>query len=342
DLAAIEAIAASLSSLPFKPLVAQSERPSSRDGERVSVLPPARDRKRRFDGDCGPNTGGMGAAAPRVGWILTGHSHLLLAISRLIKSLLSRLERDFLQRAIDGLRAEGRRFVGALYAGLIRADCVHGLPSTRPVAMPTVRVSLAAVLVQQRPYPASCPGRYPVQGLDSFANQPGDPLLAFHAGHRLRTLPRLLLAARPDCYSGRSVCNLRCRGQLAPPNAGPLCACGARRARRIRFLGVDWRRDIAGCVAVGPGPVAQFQSGCLSLRIQRVNVAEGDHLVDLDQTSVLSHLSHASSALVSKASAVSRRSPTRLNNCSGAIFSRTLSDPSPVLGVRDVDAEGRN
>src|SRR5437773_7435489 len=74
------------------------------DGSTVKVMPAAQDHKRLLDGDRGPNTGGMGAYAPAP-----------LMSSR----LLDQCTRDILQRAVDGLRAEGRPFTGVLYAGLM-------------------------------------------------------------------------------------------------------------------------------------------------------------------------------------------------------------------------------
>ncbi len=75
------------------------------DGERILVLPPARDHKRVGDGDTGPNTGGMGAFAPVAG--------------ALTPALLARIEREILRPTVDGMRAEGRPFRGALFAGLM-------------------------------------------------------------------------------------------------------------------------------------------------------------------------------------------------------------------------------
>jgi phosphoribosylamine--glycine ligase len=74
------------------------------DGERVAVMPPARDYKRLLDGDGGPNTGGMGgmtwpAYAPR--------------------EVLARVERDVLRPTLAGMAAEGQPYRGVLYAGLI-------------------------------------------------------------------------------------------------------------------------------------------------------------------------------------------------------------------------------
>jgi len=74
------------------------------DGERVFVLPAAQDHKRIFEGDQGPNTGGMGTYAPAP--VVT-------------PELLGRIEREMMQRAVDGMRAEGHPFIGALFAGVM-------------------------------------------------------------------------------------------------------------------------------------------------------------------------------------------------------------------------------
>ena len=74
------------------------------DGQRAVLLPTAQDHKRAFDGDKGPNTGGMGAFAP----------------SPLVDdTLLDRIRDTIILPVIEGLRAEGREFRGFLYAGLM-------------------------------------------------------------------------------------------------------------------------------------------------------------------------------------------------------------------------------
>lgn len=71
-------------------------------GDSVVALPLARDYKRRFDGDVGPNTGGMGAMAPvRSPW--SASDLVDLAISPVARHLAS----------------EGHPFRGVLYAGLM-------------------------------------------------------------------------------------------------------------------------------------------------------------------------------------------------------------------------------
>jgi phosphoribosylamine--glycine ligase/phosphoribosylaminoimidazole synthetase len=74
------------------------------DGTTVVALPAAQDHKRIGEGDQGPNTGGMGAYAPAP--VCTPEMH-------------SQLTADVLQRAVDGMAAEGRPFVGVLFAGLM-------------------------------------------------------------------------------------------------------------------------------------------------------------------------------------------------------------------------------
>ena len=62
------------------------------DGERMVILPPARDYKRLRDRDVGPNTGGMGSYAP---------------VSDLDPNLLRCIRDTILQPVVDGLRGEG-------------------------------------------------------------------------------------------------------------------------------------------------------------------------------------------------------------------------------------------
>jgi len=73
------------------------------DGSRAVVLPSARDHKRRFDGDRGPNTGGMGAIAP------------------VESDVLARCE-AILQQAVTGMAVEGTPFRGILYGGFMLTD----------------------------------------------------------------------------------------------------------------------------------------------------------------------------------------------------------------------------
>ncbi len=78
------------------------------DGERLFVLPPARDHKRVGDGDAGPNTGGMGAFAP------VPHGE-----GGLSPELLARIERTILRPTLEGMHAEDRPFRGVLFAGVM-------------------------------------------------------------------------------------------------------------------------------------------------------------------------------------------------------------------------------
>lgn len=74
------------------------------DGYTIRSLPPAQDHKRIFDGDQGPNTGGMGCYAPTK--IAT-------------KPLIDEIERTILQPTIDGMRKDRFPFVGTLFTGLM-------------------------------------------------------------------------------------------------------------------------------------------------------------------------------------------------------------------------------
>src|SRR5215213_6254913 len=97
------------------------------DGERIAMLPPARDYKRLRDGDLGPNTGGMGSYAP---------------VTDLDPGILAQVRERVLEPAVAGLRAEGRPYRGALYAGLmltsagpmvLEFNCRFGDPETQVI-----------------------------------------------------------------------------------------------------------------------------------------------------------------------------------------------------------------
>jgi phosphoribosylamine---glycine ligase len=115
------------------------------DGSTAIPLGTAQDHKRAFDGDQGPNTGGMGAYSPAP--VLT-------------PEMQARVMRDIIQPTLAGLRARGTPYVGVLYAGLmitaegpklIEYNVRFGDPECQ-VLMPRMKTDLVAALV------AACDG----------------------------------------------------------------------------------------------------------------------------------------------------------------------------------------
>lgn len=82
------------------------------DGENALPLESAQDHKRVGDGDAGPNTGGMGAYSPAP--VLT-------------RELQSVVMESIILPTVKGMAAEGCKFVGVLYAGLM-IEKKSGLP----------------------------------------------------------------------------------------------------------------------------------------------------------------------------------------------------------------------
>ncbi|KAF7874968.1 hypothetical protein EAF04_002141 [Stromatinia cepivora] len=74
------------------------------DGYNMRSLPPAQDHKRIFDGDKGPNTGGMGCYAPT---------------NIATKELIEEIERTVLEPTLRGMRKERTNFIGTLFTGLM-------------------------------------------------------------------------------------------------------------------------------------------------------------------------------------------------------------------------------
>jgi len=95
------------------------------DGTKSLPLAPVKDYKKAFDGDEGPNTGGMGAHSPAV--VLTGETA-------------AEIMRTIILPTVQGMSAEGRPYTGVLYAGLmltpngpkvLEYNCRFGDPETQ-------------------------------------------------------------------------------------------------------------------------------------------------------------------------------------------------------------------
>lgn len=99
------------------------------DGETVLPLEPSQDHKPIFDGDKGPNTGGMGAYTPAP--VVTD-------------SLRQRIIDEVMVPTVRAMKSEGRTYKGVLYAGLMIKDeslkvlefnCRFGDPEAQPLLM---------------------------------------------------------------------------------------------------------------------------------------------------------------------------------------------------------------
>ena len=113
------------------------------DGEHILRLAGAQDHKRVFDGDTGPNTGGMGAYSPPP--VLTAEV-AEKAIERILRP------------TIEAMKARGTPYMGVLYAGLMIKDeepklieynCRFGDPECQVLVM-RLKSDLAAALIATR------------------------------------------------------------------------------------------------------------------------------------------------------------------------------------------------
>ncbi len=218
------------------------------DGATAEALPTARDYKKVYDGDRGPNTGGMGCHSPA--------GNLDAATS-------GQVMRDIVWPTLRGLEAEGRSFSGVLYAGLMLTEsgpkileynARFGDPETE-VIVPRLQTDLAALLTaatRQELFrfqplavkPEACaavvlcsagyPGNFelgkPIDGLNEASKLPSVEI--FHAG-TAREGDRLVTAG------GRVLVVTACASTIAEAAARAYEA-----ADIIQFEGKHVRRDI--------------------------------------------------------------------------------------------------
>ena len=218
------------------------------DSKTVIPLATSQDHKTIFDGDNGPNTGGMGAYSPAP--VITDNLH-----SKIMKTVIDPL--------IKGLKRERINYRGVIYAGLMICDgkpyvlefnCRFGDPEAQPILMrldsdlfdmlkATTEGRLKEVRIKWKDDAAVCvvlsskgyPGTYEkgkvIKGLDEFKGKRNTVI--FHAGTRLKK--------GRTVTSGGRVLGVTALGkdiQTAKKNA-------YKAVEKVHFDGMHYRTDIA-------------------------------------------------------------------------------------------------
>ncbi len=218
------------------------------DGETVVPLATSQDHKQIFDGDRGPNTGGMGAYSPAP---ILDEAMRKVVMETVIAPMM------------NGLARERMNFRGVIYVGLmicegkpsvLEYNCRFGDPEAQPILMrldsdlfdllqATAEGRLKEVTVTWKAESAICvvlaskgyPGSYekgvPIKGLDSFRDD--KEVVVFHAGTRLNN--------DYVVTSGGRVLGVTALGkdiETAKENA-------YKAIDKIHFDGMQYRNDIA-------------------------------------------------------------------------------------------------
>jgi phosphoribosylamine--glycine ligase len=219
------------------------------DGQHVLALATSQDHKRLFDGDQGPNTGGMGAYSPAP--VVTPEVH-------------ARAMRDIILPTVRGMEKDGVPYTGFLYAGLmidaqgkphtLEFNCRMGDPETQPILMRLKSdffdVMMAAtsgeldqielewdrrwalgVVMAAHGYPAQVRKGDVITGLPVEGS--GGDCTVFHAGTRQQQGQTLTAGGRVLCVTalGESLRQAHQRAYAV--------------VDQIRFDGMQYRRDIA-------------------------------------------------------------------------------------------------
>jgi phosphoribosylamine--glycine ligase len=213
------------------------------DGHSWLLFPDARDHKRAFDGDRGPNTGGMGTLSPS---------------GRVDDALRARIKKEILAPFVRGLKQDGIDFRGMLFPGLmlttdgpkvlefnarfgdpetqvllprLKSDLVDLLEATIDGRLDSVRAEWDAraaccVVMASGGYPGGYKTGVPVEGLDNCGG------LVFHAGTRRE--------GDSVTTSGGRVLGVAALGEAA----ADAIQSAYDGVRRIRFDNAAWRTDI--------------------------------------------------------------------------------------------------
>lgn len=216
------------------------------DGEHVLPMPSSQDHKRAFDGNRGPNTGGMGAISPSPNYT---------------PEVAARCMEEIFLPTLAALRAEGRPFRGVIYFGLmltpsgpkvveynarfgdpecqavlslLNSDLLDILLACREGTLDKLNIrwkqeAACCLVLASGGYPGSYQKDYPISGLDAA----GRTATVFHAGTRRAEDGRILT-------SGGRVLGITATGPtLAEAIDGAYAA-----AKHISFTDMQLRTDI--------------------------------------------------------------------------------------------------
>ena len=215
------------------------------DGTNVVAMAGAQDHKRAFDGDTGPNTGGMGAYSP----------------APVLSPALEQVAMEkFIRPTVAAMKARGTPYMGVLYLGLmitpegpklVEYNCRFGDPECQ-VLMPRLKSDLLATLLAAREgklqplewhadpaltvvmasggYPGSYEKGHVITGLEEAASLPG--ITVFHAGTERRGSDIVAVGGRVlnVTATGTTIAEARDRAYAA--------------VAKIHWQGAFYRRDI--------------------------------------------------------------------------------------------------
>lgn len=217
------------------------------DGKKIIPLLPSQDHKQAYEGDKGPNTGGMGAYCPA---------------EFVTNEQLAEIRQFILEPVLNGLRAENIPYRGVIYAGLMLTDsgpkvlefnCRFGDPETQAV-LPLLKTDLveifkatvdrklsnlpklewrrgsaACIILTSKGYPGSYSSGHKISGLE---NTRAEGCYVFHAGTKRDNNQLVTAGGRVLGVMGM---DRDLRGALSK---------AYKIVKRIQFQGITYRRDI--------------------------------------------------------------------------------------------------
>jgi phosphoribosylamine--glycine ligase len=217
------------------------------DGSKVVPLVSVQDHKRAYDGDQGPNTGGMGTVSPATNMSVDLHKQIM---------------NEIILPTVGGLAAEGRKFQGVLYAGvMITADgpkvlefnARFGDPETQVIVarmksdivpllkgvaegdLTDVKVEWAkdpavCVVIASKGYPDAVETGFEIRGLDDLQREAD--IVVYHAATALRDGKVVTVGGR--------VLGVTALGQ----NLDAAVARAYEGVAKVSFEGMHFRKDI--------------------------------------------------------------------------------------------------